>query len=72
MTLMTNGDDILITMKTSGEDTLTAPATDGEDTLTTLFMTHNYLVTTPHDVTNTNVTTLMTSIIFIVPIIETK
>ena len=51
-TLMTNGDDILMTMKTNGEDTLTTLTTNGEDTLTTHFMTSNYLVTTPHDVTD--------------------
>ena len=52
MTLMTNGDDILTTLKTNGEDTLTTPMTDGEDTLTTTFITHNYLVTTMHDITD--------------------
>ena len=51
-TLTTNDDDILTTLKTNGEDTLTTPTTDGEDTLTTRFTTHNYLVTTPHDVTD--------------------
>ena len=51
-TLTTNGNDILTTMKTNGENTLTNPMTDGEDTLTTLFTTHNYLVTTPHEVTD--------------------
>ena len=29
-----------------------APMTDGEETLTTPFTTHDYLVTTPHDVTD--------------------
>jgi hypothetical protein len=52
MTLTTNGDDILTTMKTNGEDILTTPTTGGEDTLTNLFKTHDYLVTTPHDVTD--------------------
>ena len=39
-TLTTNGDDILMTLKNNGEDTLTTP------------FTHDYLVTTPHDVTD--------------------
>jgi len=52
MTLMTNGDDILTTVITNREDTLMTPTADGEDTLTTHFTTHNYLVTTPHDVTD--------------------
>jgi hypothetical protein len=49
MTLMTNGDDILMTLKTNGEDALMTLTTDGEDTLATPFTTHDYLVTTPHD-----------------------
>ena len=52
MTLMTNGDKILMPLKTNGEDTLMTLMTDCEDTSTTLFMTSNYLVTTPHDVTD--------------------
>jgi hypothetical protein len=50
MTLMTDGDDILTTLKTSGEDTLMTLMTSGEDTFTTPVMTHDYLVTTLHDV----------------------
>jgi hypothetical protein len=41
MTLMTNGDGILMTVKTNGEDTLMTP-----------FTTHDYLVTTPNDITD--------------------
>ena len=52
MTLTTNGDGILMTVKTNGKDTLMTPRTDGEDTLKTLFTTHNYLVTTPNDITD--------------------
>ena len=52
MTVMTNGDDILTNVKTNREDTLTTPTTDGEDTLMTPFTTHDYLVTTLHDVTD--------------------
>ena len=37
---------------TNGKDTLTTLMTDDEDTLTTPFMTHDYLVTTLHDVTD--------------------
>jgi hypothetical protein len=39
-------------LKTNGEDTLMTPMTDDEDTLTNPVMTLNYLVTTPHDVSN--------------------
>ena len=41
MTLMTNGDGILMTVKTNGEDTLMTP-----------FTTHDYLVSTPNDITD--------------------
>ena len=51
-TLTTNGDYILTTLKTNGEDTLMTPMTDGEDTLTTYSTTHDYLVTTTHEVTD--------------------
>ena len=51
-TLTTDCDDMLMTRKTNGEDTLTTLMPDGEDTLTTPVTTHNYLVITPHDVTD--------------------
>jgi len=38
-------------MKTNGEDILTSLTTDGEDTLMTHITASDYLVTTPHDVT---------------------
>jgi hypothetical protein len=50
MTLTTNGDEILMTLKTNGENTLTTPTTGDEDTVMTPFMTHNSLMTTPHDI----------------------
>ena len=49
---MTNVDNILMTVKTNGEDTLTTPTTGCEDTFTTSSMTHDFLVTTPHDITD--------------------
>jgi len=52
MTLLTNGDDILMTLKTIGEDTLTTLMNGGEDTLTIPVSTRDYLVTTPHDITD--------------------
>jgi hypothetical protein len=52
MTLTTHSDNILMTPKTNGEDTLMALTTSDEDTLTTLVMTCDYLMTTPHDVTD--------------------
>ena len=52
MTLTTTGDDMLMTLKTNGEDTLTTSMTSGEDPLTTAVMTRDYLVTTPHDITD--------------------
>ena len=39
-------------MNTNGEDTLTTLTTGGEDTSKTPFTTHDYPVTTPHDVTD--------------------
>ena len=41
MTRTTNGDGILMTVKSNGEDTLMTP-----------FTTHDYLVTTPNDITD--------------------
>jgi len=52
MTLTTNRDKILMTLKTNGEDTLTTPMISGENTLMTTVTTRDYLVTTPHDVTD--------------------
>ena len=49
-TLKKLGDDILPTQKTNCEDTLTTLTTIGEDTLTPPVMTHDYLMTTLHDV----------------------
>jgi hypothetical protein len=51
-TLMTDGDDILMTMKTISEDTLTARTTHGGDTFTTHVATYDHFVTTPNDVTD--------------------
>jgi hypothetical protein len=52
MTLKINCDDVLTTLKTNGEDTLRTQTISGEDTLMTPVTTHDYLVTTPHDITN--------------------
>ena len=49
---MTKGEDILTTPETNGEGTLMLPTTGGEDTLTTPVTTHDYLVTTWHDITD--------------------
>jgi hypothetical protein len=72
MTLMTNGDNILMTLKTNGEDTLRTLMTDGEDTLTTCFTISNYLWLPRMTSLTTHATALTTSMVFIVPTIETK
>jgi hypothetical protein len=52
LTRVTTFHDLCMTMTTNGDNILTTLKTNGEDTLTTPFMTHNYLMTTLHDVTD--------------------
>jgi hypothetical protein len=76
MTMMTHGDDMLMVLKTNSEDTLTTPMTSGDDTLMAPVVTCDYLVTTPHDVTDDpcdDIDNLYeTENIFAYPMIETQ